>query len=111
MNFSDAMNYINSFSHSGKKVEDLSRISGLLSLLDNPQDKLKYVHIAGTNGKGSVSTAMSYILKDAGYKTGLYTLPKRDGGLFKKDDRLFLKHHRLFFKRGRVSSKTRSRFK
>ena len=53
----------------------LERISAILSLLDNPQDKLKCIHVAGTNGKGSVCAILSAILKEAGYKTGLYTSP------------------------------------
>lgn len=47
----------------------------LLSLLGNPQDKLKYIHIAGTNGKGSVAVTLSNILTAAGYKTGLFVSP------------------------------------
>lgn len=53
----------------------LERISAILNLLDNPQDKLKCIHVAGTNGKGSVCAILSTILKEAGYKTGLYTSP------------------------------------
>ena len=47
----------------------------LLDLLGNPQDKLKVVHIAGTNGKGSTSTMISNMLTESGYKTGLFTSP------------------------------------
>lgn len=47
----DELEFINSFSHSGKPVKDLSRIKALLSDLGDPQDSLKFVHIAGTNGK------------------------------------------------------------
>ncbi len=57
-------------SHSG-----VERIIALLSLMDNPENKLKVIHIAGTNGKGSVSTMLSSILINAGYKTGLFTSP------------------------------------
>lgn len=53
----------------------LDRISQVLDLLDNPQDKLKCIHVAGTNGKGSVCAIISTILSDAGIKTGLYTSP------------------------------------
>lgn len=53
----------------------LDRISAVLDLLDNPQDKLKCIHVAGTNGKGSVCAIISKILSDAGIKTGLYTSP------------------------------------
>jgi dihydrofolate synthase/folylpolyglutamate synthase len=53
----------------------LERISQILELFDNPQNKIKTVHIAGTNGKGSVSAMLCEILKNSGYKTGLYTSP------------------------------------
>ncbi len=53
----------------------LERIKIILSLLDNPQNKIKIIHIAGTNGKGSVSSVLANILTIAGYKTGLYTSP------------------------------------
>ena len=43
--------------------------------LGNPQDKLKFIHIAGTNGKGSVLAYLSTILKKAGYRTGRYVSP------------------------------------
>ena len=47
----------------------------LLKLLNNPQHKFKSIHVAGTNGKGSVSHYLAAILQSAGYKTGLYTSP------------------------------------
>lgn len=75
MNFKQAMDYINSFSHSGKRITDLSRISGLLECLDNPQKKLKFVHIAGTNGKGSVLEYCSNAFINSGIKTGQFTSP------------------------------------
>ena len=52
-----------------------SRTQALLDALGNPEKKLKYVHVAGTNGKGSVSSCLASILSAAGYKTGLYTSP------------------------------------
>ncbi len=67
--------FINSFSHSGKKVTNLSRISKLLERLDNPHKEQRFVHIAGTNGKGSTLEYMSQVLIDAGYKTGQFTSP------------------------------------
>ena len=75
MNFNQAMDFISSFSRLGKKVNDLSRIAELLEKLGNPQDKLKFVHIAGTNGKGSVLELCSNALINAGYKTGQFTSP------------------------------------
>ena len=53
----------------------LDRISAVLELLGNPQDKLKCIHVAGTNGKGSVCAIIAAILSKAGIKTGLYTSP------------------------------------
>ena len=53
----------------------LERISRVLDSFGNPQDKLKYIHVAGTNGKGSVCAMLDSILREAGYKTGLYTSP------------------------------------
>ncbi len=53
----------------------LDRISEALAKLGNPQDKLKCIHVAGTNGKGSVCAMLDSILREAGYKTGLYTSP------------------------------------
>ena len=53
----------------------LSRIENLLTLLDNPQKKVPIIHVAGTNGKGSVCAYLSSILTQAGYKTGRYTSP------------------------------------
>ena len=53
----------------------LERISSILDLMGNPQDKLKCIHVAGTNGKGSVCAIVSTILREAGYKTGLFTSP------------------------------------
>ena len=53
----------------------LERISAVLGLLGNPQDKLKCIHVAGTNGKGSVCAIIDKILSKAGMKTGLYTSP------------------------------------
>lgn len=55
--------------------KDLTNIIALCNALDNPQKKFKTIHIAGTNGKGSVSHFISSIFQEAGYKTGLYTSP------------------------------------
>ena len=75
MNYQQAMDYISQFSRLGKKVSDLSRIAELLGQLGNPQDKLKFVHIAGTNGKGSVLELCSNAAVNAGFKTGQFTSP------------------------------------
>ncbi len=74
MNYKESVEYIHSLLQFGIKP-GLERISMLLSSLGNPQDKIKTVHIAGTNGKGSTSTHIANILTSAGHKTGLYTSP------------------------------------
>lgn len=55
--------------------KNLDNIRALCAALGNPQDKIKTIHIAGTNGKGSVSHMLAAIFQQAGYKTGLYTSP------------------------------------
>ncbi|MHC0447170.1 bifunctional folylpolyglutamate synthase/dihydrofolate synthase [Flavobacterium sp. 3-218] len=55
--------------------EDLTNIKLLAAHLDNPQSRLKCIHVAGTNGKGSTSHMLSSVLQEAGYKVGLYTSP------------------------------------
>ena len=67
--------FISGFSKQGGKVRDLNRIKSLLKAVGNPEKSLKFVHIAGTNGKGSMAQMFSEIFIDAGYKTGLFTSP------------------------------------
>ncbi len=55
--------------------KDLKNIKALLKHLGNPQDKFRAIHIAGTNGKGSVSHTLSSVLQENGYRVGLYTSP------------------------------------
>ena len=74
MKCSEAIEYIHSLEKFGIKP-GLERISALCELLGNPQEKLKIIHVAGTNGKGSTSTVISKILMQAGYNTGLYISP------------------------------------
>lgn len=74
MNFNQSVEYIHSLLAFGIKP-GLERISMLLDLLGNPQDKLKIIHVAGTNGKGSTSTTISNMLIAGGKKTGLFTSP------------------------------------
>ncbi len=54
---------------------NLDNTYALMKLLNNPHQKIKCIHIAGTNGKGSTSNMLASILQEAGYKTGLYTSP------------------------------------
>src|SRR5574344_2131151 len=53
----------------------LERVQKFLDLIGNPEKNLKFIHVAGTNGKGSVCSTLSTILTCAGYKTGLFTSP------------------------------------
>jgi len=69
-----AIEYIHSKFWKGS-VPGLERISVLLEKMGNPQNDLKFVHIAGTNGKGSTAAMTASILRKAGYRTGLYTSP------------------------------------
>lgn len=74
MNYKDAIKKIQSLlkfgSHPG-----LGRMRRLLKLAGNPHKNLLYVHVAGTNGKGTVCHALASILKESGYKTGLFVSP------------------------------------
>ena len=54
----------------------LERINKFLNLISNPQKNLKFIHVAGTNGKGSVCSMISKILARSGYKTGLFISPE-----------------------------------
>lgn len=74
MNCSQAIEYIHSLSQFGIKP-GLDRIKALCELLGNPQDRVKFIHVAGTNGKGSTSTMIANVFKNAGYKVGLFTSP------------------------------------
>ncbi|MCX7747629.1 MAG: bifunctional folylpolyglutamate synthase/dihydrofolate synthase [Clostridia bacterium] len=74
MNYDEALNYIHSRLKFGIKL-GLENMKNLLQLMDNPHRKLKYVHVAGTNGKGSTVSLISSILMEAGYKVGIYTSP------------------------------------
>ena len=74
MTVEQAIEYIHSVFWKGS-IPGLGRVSTLLEKMGNPQDSLKYVHIAGTNGKGSTAAMTASILRKAGYRTGLYTSP------------------------------------
>ena len=74
MEYRDALAYINDKVKFGSRL-GLTSIGKLMELLGNPQDDLKCIHVAGTNGKGSTSSYMATCLKTAGYKVGLFTSP------------------------------------
>ncbi len=75
MNFAESMAYIQSFSKSGAAVKDLSRMRSLLDEIDHPEEKLRFVHFAGTNGKGSTLALSSAAAIEAGYRIGQFTSP------------------------------------
>lgn len=74
MNYLETLNYIHSLGNFSMP-SGLDRIKSVLTALGNPQEKLRAIHIAGTNGKGSVSVMLASVFKEAGYKTGLFTSP------------------------------------
>lgn len=74
MDYAEALKYIEGVSWLGVRP-GLERVRALLERLGEPQRELKFVHVAGTNGKGSASALMAAALTAAGYKTGLYTSP------------------------------------
>ena len=74
MTYNEALEYIHSINWTFTKP-GLERIGELCEKLGNPQNELKFVHVAGTNGKGSFCTMLDSILREAGYKTGLFTSP------------------------------------
>lgn len=74
MNYAEARVYLDETSKYGS-VLGLENMKALLDRLDNPQKSLKFIHISGTNGKGSVLAYLSTILYKAGYRTGRYISP------------------------------------
>ena len=74
MNYKETLDYINSVRLNQWKL-GLSRTRELLHMLGDPQDNLKFVHIGGTNGKGSTSAMIESVLRAAGYRTGLFPSP------------------------------------
>lgn len=74
MTYNQALEYVNSFLKFGIKP-GLERIKQLLEMLGNPQNDLRYIHVAGTNGKGSTCAFLSSILKESGLRVGLFTSP------------------------------------
>lgn len=74
MTVQEALTYIHSVCWKGS-VPGLGRTQELLRRMGNPEKKLKFLHIAGTNGKGSTAAMLASVLQAAGYRTGLYTSP------------------------------------
>ena len=74
MTLDEALDYIHRVDWRGS-VPGLSRIDALLNKLGHPESTVKYIHITGTNGKGSTCAVTASVLQAAGYRTGLYTSP------------------------------------
>ena len=74
MTYQEALDYIHSTCWKGSRP-GLERTIELANRLGRPQDSLKFIHVAGTNGKGSTSAMLAAVLQKAGYKVGLYTSP------------------------------------
>ena len=93
--------------------KDLTNVNILAEHLDNPQKKLKCIHVAGTNGKGSTSHMLASILQESGYKVGLYTSPhlkdfreriKINGAEISEDFVCeFIEKHKSFFEENDMS--------
>ncbi|MBM3245746.1 MAG: bifunctional folylpolyglutamate synthase/dihydrofolate synthase [Candidatus Omnitrophica bacterium] len=82
MTYPETIKYLESFinyekipAYPYKESLKLERVKGFLAAIGNPQDSLKCIHIAGTKGKGSTCAFLTYILRQAGFKVGLYTSP------------------------------------
>jgi dihydrofolate synthase/folylpolyglutamate synthase len=76
MTFADTVRFLSSLGHELKAVKwDLDRIRTVLAALDDPQNQSRYIHVAGTNGKGSTCALMESALRASGVRTGLYTSP------------------------------------
>lgn len=103
MKYEEGLNYLFSklpmYQRTGAAAykKDIGNIIKACKILDNPHNKFKSIHIAGTNGKGSTAHMLASIFQEAGYKTGLYTSPhlkdfreriKIDGQLISKKDTL-----------------------
>ena len=74
MNYEEALNYIHAVQWAGHKP-GLTRTRILLAALGDPHKQLRFIHVAGTNGKGSTAAMLASCLQAAGYRVGLYTSP------------------------------------
>ena len=74
MEYSEALSMIHAATRLGSQL-GLERIRRLCDLLGRPQEKLRFVHVAGTNGKGSTVAMTAAVLQRAGYKTGMFISP------------------------------------
>ena len=74
MELNEALAFIHATDWKGSRL-GLERMRELMRRLGNPQDSLKFIHVAGTNGKGSTAAMLASVLRAAGYRTGLFTSP------------------------------------
>ena len=74
MDYRQARAFLNEISSSGS-VYGLDSIRGLMARLGNVQEQLTVIHVAGTNGKGSVCAMLAGVLQEAGYRIGIYASP------------------------------------
>ena len=88
MNYKKILKYLYNL-ESPKIKLGLGRVQNILNKIGNPEKQLKCIHVAGTNGKGSVCAMIFYSLKEAGYKVGLYTSPH----LKKFNERIRINEH------------------
>ena len=72
--YDETIEYLESIPRFAPKIQ-LDNTRAFLKALDSPQNSFKVVHVAGTNGKGSVSKLLALMLQEAGYKTGLFISP------------------------------------
>lgn len=73
--YPESLEYLSSFSKQGALVTDLTRFSALSEKLGSPEKRLRCIHVAGTNGKGSVTEYIAAALTESGYKTGRFSSP------------------------------------
>ncbi|MDE6781216.1 MAG: bifunctional folylpolyglutamate synthase/dihydrofolate synthase [Ruminococcus sp.] len=78
MTYKESLEYLKTASGRGSRL-GLERISILMEKLGNPQDKIKTIHVTGTNGKGSFSAMLTSVLKNSGYRTGSFSSPAITG--------------------------------
>ncbi|MFH2056038.1 MAG: bifunctional folylpolyglutamate synthase/dihydrofolate synthase, partial [bacterium] len=112
MRYHDALNFIYSLELFGIKM-GLGNITRMLDHLGNPQNSFQAIHIAGTNGKGSVAAMLFSTLKEAGYRTGVFTSPHlvdfrerfrtTDGLIDKRSLARFVGGHHKFIREARIT--------
>ncbi len=90
MTYEEALKYIQTVSWKGSKL-GLERTQELLAKLGNPEKEMKFIHLAGTNGKGSTASMLATILEKAGYKVGMYTSPY----IMRYNERMQINHQEI----------------